>query len=267
MSQKHSLHHTNIHKLAVALESRCFQHVIIFLTLISAVIFGIKTSTVLNKEWHPLLNGLDSGIAVFFVMELIAKIYALSPKRFFSNGWHLFDFIVIVVSIVLPLGSWSALRTLRVLRVFIMFESVPQLTVVIKSLHRAFPGIIHTLFLAIILFYVWALIGCSLFHEKAPSLFGDIGTALWYLFQVATLDGWKTDVVAKVMVYYPYAWIYFIVFIITMAFIILNLCIGVIVKAVSTISKSHTSKTDPILEEIKRLRYEIHKLHHEIGKK
>jgi hypothetical protein len=84
-----------------------------------------------------------------------------------------------------------------------------------------------------------------------------------------TLEGWVDDVVKPILFKHPYAWIFFISFIVVTTFTVLNLIIGIIVNAISEEHAENESKerkaerkimheeTAPLMREIKSLRAEI----------
>ena len=71
----------------------------------------------------------------------------------------------------------------------------------------------------------------KLFGGDNPDLFGTLGDSLFTLFTVMTLEGWTNDVVKPVMEKHPYAWLFFVIFIVVTTFMVLNLFIGVVVNA------------------------------------
>jgi voltage-gated sodium channel len=80
-----------------------------------------------------------------------------------------------------------------------------------------------------------------------------------------TLEGWTNDVAKPVMENHPYAWIFFVVFIVVTTFMVLNLFIGVVVNAMQEeASKLEEVEREivkeeaaPILAEVKSLRSEV----------
>ena len=59
---------------------------------------------------------------------------------------------------------------------------------------------------------------------------------MFTLFQVMTFESWATAVARPIMAMYPYAWPYFLVFILLTAITLLNVMVGIVVEAVGTIS-------------------------------
>ena len=54
---------------------------------------------------------------------------------------------------------------------------------------------------------------------------------MYSLFQIMTLESWSMGIVRPVMKEYPYAWVFFVPFILITTFAVLNLFIGIIVDA------------------------------------
>jgi voltage-gated sodium channel len=82
-----------------------------------------------------------------------------------------------------------------------------------------------------LVFYIGAVLATKLFGASFPDFFGTIGKSMFSLFQVMTLESWSMSIVRPVMDVYPWAWMFFVPFIIVTTFAVLNLFIGVIVDA------------------------------------
>ena len=98
----------------------------------------------------------------------------------------------------------------------------------------------------------------------APELFGTLGRSAYTLFQVMTFDDWSAGVVKPLLADYPFAWVFFVAFILLSSFMALNLFIGVVVSALDEESAAdapkltHPAGTDErILEELAHLRTEV----------
>ncbi len=122
-----------------------------------------------------------------------------------------------------------ALRALRVVRVFRLISAVPQMRRVVEALFGAMPGILATLAILSIVFYIGAVMGTTLFHEEEG--FRDLGEGMLTLFALSQFDGWG-EIVWQLQPRYPYAWLFVLSFTVIAAFAVLNLFIGVIVEAV-----------------------------------
>jgi len=206
-----------------------------------------------------LLRSLDTAIFQMFCVELGIKFYAFR-RSFFRNGWNVFDAIVIIVSVIGMAASITAFRALRVLRTLRLVKRVPSMRVVIESFMRAIPGIGSVLTVMLLMLFVYALIGQSLYSDTSPELFGSLHQSAFTLFTVMTLEGWP-DVSRQVMEQVPTAWIYFVSFIAINSFTVLNLMIAVIIDAMQKEYDDHAEEErEDILHEIQALRREIAEL-------
>lgn len=207
-----------------------FEYFIITLILVNAVILGLETDQSINQNYGQWLTLGNQVILGFFVLEALIKITSVAPefKKYFGNGWHLFDFTIVVLSLI-PLASDYAMvaRLLRLLRVLRLVSNIPQLRLIVTTLLHSIPSMGHVMILMFMLFYIYAITGYHLFHEAIPESWGTLGKALLTLATVATLEGWA-DHMDKCMLVTPYAWIYFITFIILATFIIINLFIAIV---------------------------------------
>ncbi|MEM8878791.1 MAG: ion transporter, partial [Pseudomonadota bacterium] len=123
------------------------------------------------------------------------------------------------------------LRALRILRFLCMISMVPSLRWVVGALIRPLPGMGSIILLLGLVYYVFSVMATKLYGEAFPEWFGNIGASAYTLFQVMTLESWSMGIVRPVMEQYPLAWMFFVPFILTTSFTVLNLFIGIIVSA------------------------------------
>jgi voltage-gated sodium channel len=168
------------------------------------------------------------------VIEIVSLLFARG-WRFFKDPWCVFDFIVVGIALIPASGPFAVLRSLRVLRVLRLISKIPSIRKVVSALLGSLPGMASVFGLVMILFYVYAVIATKLFGQSFPELFGDLGMSFFTLFQVMTLEAWAGGVARPIMEVYPYAWIFFIVFILTATFTVLNLFVAVIVNSLNTL--------------------------------
>jgi voltage-gated sodium channel len=245
------------------------ERFIMALILINAVTLGLETNQTVMARWGTVLHLLDQTILAVFVVELTARII-LQRTAFFRDGWNIFDFLVVGISLAPATEAFTVLRALRVLRLLRLVTVVPSLRRVVGGLIGALPGMGSILLLIGLIYYVSAVMAVNLFGEDFPQLFGTLGASLFTLFTIMTLEGWTNDVVNPIMDRHPYAWLFFIPFIVITTFWVLNLFIGIIVNAMQ---EEHAKaeaemvhdETVPILREIAALRSEIAALREEVG--
>jgi voltage-gated sodium channel len=246
------------------------------LIIINAVILGLETSRSAMASFGRVLEVLDHLILAVFVIEIAARI-AVHRLDFFRDPWSVFDFLVVGIALVPATETFSVLRALRILRVLRLVTAIPTLRRVVAGLLASLPGMGSIVFLIALLYYVFAVMGAKLFGETNPELFGSLGSALFTLFTVMTLEGWVDGVTKPIMEHHPFAWIFFFVFIVVTTFMVLNLFIGVVVNAMQaeamkadaaereTEREMIHEEATPILAEVRSLRAELAALRADLG--
>jgi len=253
-------------KLARLIQSAAFRNAITGLILINAAILGLQT-----YDWpaqvQQALTYADKAIIAVFVVEIILKL-VVQRLRFFTSPWNLFDFAVVAISVVPAAGSFSVLRALRVLRLFRLFSVVPEMRSVVEALAKAIPGMGAIMLVLGVIFYVAAVMGAKLFSGTHPEFFDNLGGSAFTLFQIMTLESWSMGVARPVIEQHPFAWIFFVGFIILTSFAVLNLFIAVIVDSMQ--SKHFDAETERqneahderehLLDEVRAMRAELSEL-------
>jgi voltage-gated sodium channel len=210
-----------------------FERLIIALIVFNGVLVGLETSSTVVAHAGRAIEWAHHAILAAFVFEVLLKLAAVAPawRRYFGDGWNVFDFTIVVLSL-LPFSGELAMvaRMVRLLRVLRLVSAVPKLRLVVSTLVHALPGMGHVLLLVALLFYIYAVAGYHLFHVADPERWGTLGSALLTLFQVATLEGWA-EVMYAAMEASSLAWIFFISFVIVGTFVMINLFVAVVINS------------------------------------
>ena len=222
-------------RLAEWVESKLIQRIVLIAILVNAVVLGLYIDPSLAESLDPLWHAIDLGCLVLFTTEIALKLIAYRGV-FFRSGWNIFDLVVVGIALVPGNGALSVLRTLRVLRVLRVLTVVPSLRRVVAAFIHAIPGLSSVVAVMGIFFYSAAVMAVGFFGETHPDWFGTIGKSLYTLFQIMTLESWSMGIVRPVMEAHPYAWAFFVPFIILATFTILNLFIGIIVSTMQELS-------------------------------
>lgn len=231
-------------RLAGFVESDGFQHFIVAVILVNAVVLGFETSKSAMASAGSLLVAIDKLCLVIFCVEIGARLIAYR-WAFWRSGWNIFDFAVVAVALVPGAGPWAVLRSLRVLRVMRLLTVIPSLRKVVAAFLHAIPGLGGVLLLMSVFLYTSAVLAVNLFGEKFPQWFGTLGGSLFSLFQILTLEGWA-DMAREIMEVYPWAPLFFIPFIVIATFTVLNLFIGIIVSTMQELAtKPETGEEAP----------------------
>ncbi|EBA13939.1 ion transporter [Roseobacter sp. CCS2] len=237
-------------KTADLLATPWVTNFIVGVIIFNAIILGMETSKTIMDAAGSLIVTLDSICLAIFVVELTAKFYAQRGK-FFRNGWNIFDFIIVGVSLVPGNGGLSVLRALRILRVLRVISVVPSLRRVVEGFVTALPGMGSVFLLMGIVFYIAAVMATKLFGASFPEWFGTLGRSGYSLFQIMTLESWSMGIVRPVMEIYPYAWAFFVPFIMVTTFAVVNLLVGLIVNSMQDAhAEEGNAATDAYRDEV-----------------
>lgn len=217
---------------ARTVDARWFEPFMIGLIVFNAILIGLETSKDVVARYDGWLSAGNDIILGVFIVEALLKIIAVAPRfrLYFANGWNLFDFSIIVLSFVPATGEFALVaRLFRILRVLRLISAVPQLRLIVATLVRSIPSMGHVILLMSVIFYIYAITGFHLFEKNDPEHWGTLGASLLTLFQMVTLEGW-VDVMDAAMDAQPWAWIYFVTFIMVGTFVVLNLFIAVVIN-------------------------------------
>ncbi len=237
-------------RLQNIIDAPLFGRFITAVIIFNAILLGMETSPTLMDAAGPLIVILDKLCLAVFVVEIAMKLI-VSGRNFFKNGWNLFDFTIVGIALVPSAGGLSVLRALRILRVLRVISVAPRLRRVVEGFISALPGMASVFLLMAILFYIGAVISTKLFSYSFPDWFGDLGLSAYTLFQIMTLESWSMGIVRPVMEVYPYAWLFFVPFIMVTTFAVVNLLVGLIVNSMQDAHHAEDEvKTDAYRDEV-----------------
>ena len=244
--------------------SKEWEAFIVGLIALNAAVLGLMTSEQAMAAAGQVLSVADTIILAIFVVEIALRI-AVHRLSFFRDGWSIFDLLVVGIALVPAGHQFSVLRALRILRVLRLVSMVPSLRRVVAGLIAALPGMGSIVLLMLIIFYVFSVMATALYGETFPQWFGSIGASAYTLFQIMTLESWSMGIVRPVMEAHPYAWAFFIPFIMVTAFAVLNLFIGIIVSGMQhEVEEEAAASRDVLMEEQHAVHAEVTALREEV---
>ena len=247
-------------KLLNLIESNLFTFGITALILVNAITLGLETDQSITARYGGLLHWIDRIILVLFSIELLLKFYVYR-FRFFRSGWNLFDLAIVAIAWAPTSGALTVLRALRILRVLRLISVVPQLRRVVSAIGHSIPGMVSVVGVLGLIFYVASVLATKLFgtypDPNMQEWFGSIGASAYTLFQIMTLESWSMGVVRPTMELFPWAWSFFIPFIIITSFAVLNFFIGIIVDSMQLVQKQEETISE---EENKHITMREYKL-------
>jgi len=251
-------------------EHDAFKNFITIVIIVAGIMVGVGTDDVIVRESGHILDWIDEAILGIFILEIVCKFIALDsePHRFFYSNWNCFDFAIVVGSFTLDRSMVTMLRLLRLLRVLKLLKALPQLQIIVETLIMGLSSIGFIGLILFMFFYLFAILGMMIFQENDPWHFGTLDRALLSLFRCSTLEDW-TDVM-YINIYgcdhydgYPgectdpnpnpgLAVMYFLVFIIIGALVLLTLFIGVVTTSMEEAQAKQERDRD-IAERIEKL--------------
>ncbi len=245
-----------------------FEYAIIAVIIGNAILLGMETSSDLNRRYGDLMH-LGNNIALgIFIIEALMKMFALTPRphRYFKDGWNVFDFLIIVFSLIPATGNFAMIaRLARLLRALRLISTIKELRLIVAALVRSIPSVGHVIMLMSIIVYIYAIIGFQLFHEHDPDNWRNLGTSILTLFNIITLEGW-IEVMASAMALYSWAWIYFVSYVIIATFVVVNLFIAIIINNLDEAKSERLSELqqpasrEEILQELRSTQESLRRL-------
>lgn len=234
------------------LERRIMRTIITSLIIVNALVLGLLTyRATLSPGLVSFLEFLDGAITWFFVAEIGLKLYVYR-FQFFREGWNVFDFCVVGVSLIPGASAFQVMRALRVLRVLRLLRFVPMMKRITEALLKSIPGMGAILAVIILVIYVGAVMATNMYGNTANAdvheMFGALPDSALTLFQLMTMDGWSDILGTVTDDGHPYAWIFFLIFIFVGSFAILNLFIALVVEALTNEQKAALDEQMETLE-------------------
>lgn len=146
-----------------------FDFFITIIILINSVLIGVQTT-----HNTPTIDLVQTIILYIFTLEILMRyIAAENVKEFFSNGWNVFDLILVLIGwIPSSIGSGStmmALRVLRVFRVLRLLRTANEIKLIVNVLIKSMRSLLYNGILFVIFMYLFAVAGVSMFRLPDPA--------------------------------------------------------------------------------------------------
>lgn len=252
-----------------------FQALTFAAILANGLVLGMQTYEGFERAHGHVLDRLNTAFLTFFVVEIAIRViaYGARPWRFFADGWNVFDFVMVAPALIPGVReNVTALRVVRLLRVFRVVSALPEMRVLVQGLARSTAPLASMAVLVLLLFYAYGMVGWILFDDHDPEHWGSLGTAMLTLFSVLTLEGW-VDIQETALRLSEWAWVYFVSFVLLSSFVLLNMVIAVLINGVEEAraraaeerrSLLHSAGELPLLERLGALRQGLDELEREL---
>ncbi|XP_058120495.1 sodium channel protein para [Anopheles coustani] len=147
-----------------------FVELFITLCIVVNTLFMALDHHDMDPDMEKALKSGNYFFTATFAIEASMKLIAMSPKYYFQEGWNIFDFIIVALSL-LELGlegvqGLSVLRSFRLLRVFKLAKSWPTLNLLISIMGRTVGALGNLTFVLCIIIFIFAVMGMQLFGKN-----------------------------------------------------------------------------------------------------
>ena len=243
-------------------DSTAFNLFIFAIILANAVVLGLETYDGVVRRYGDVLHALNNVFLGIFLVELAIRLTAFGsrPAQFFRSGWNVFDFVVILASFAPGLReNTTLLRLLRLGRVLRIVRLLPDLRVLTIAIGRSIPGVASLSVLALLVIFIYGMVGWTIFADHAPQQYGTIGEAMLTLFVTLTLEN-LPDQIALGRELSDWTILYFVSYALVAAFLIFNILIGVVINSLEEARAiehareradrlEHADSEEPVVEE------------------
>ncbi|XP_028397956.1 voltage-dependent L-type calcium channel subunit alpha-1D-like [Dendronephthya gigantea] len=239
--------------------SRAFEYMIFAFITLNTVVLAMQH----YEEpiiYTRVLDGFNIGFTAVFLLECILKLIAFRPKNYFLDRWNIFDFVVVVGSIIditvaeIQSGggtqfSFSFFRLFRALRLVKLLNQGAGIRQLLWTFIKSFQALPYVGLLILMTFFIFAVVGMQLFgkielnDDTAITVHNNFQTfpqAILVLFRSATGENWQQIMMTCTSANCDprsgsttgcgtfFAYIYFVAFYMICSFLIINLFVAVI---------------------------------------
>lgn len=210
-----------------------FQNTIVGIIVLNALVLGLESFPGVAARAGDELRVIDHVFLGVFVVEIAVRLAAsgFHVLRFLRSPWNAFDSAIVAAAFVPGLAAnTTVLRLVRLLRVARLLRLMPDMHVLLEGLRRALRPAVSLVGLTLLIVYLYAVVGWSLFGDGAPQYFGNVAEGMLTLFTLLTLEGWN-EILGTLREVSPLALPYTLSFILIGTFVVLNLVIGVVITS------------------------------------
>uniref|UniRef100_A0A674AHA5 Sodium channel protein n=1 Tax=Salmo trutta TaxID=8032 RepID=A0A674AHA5_SALTR len=186
---------------------QAFDIIIMMLIIVNMVTMMVETDDQ-SARMESILNKINLIFIVIFTTECLMKIVALRCY-FFTVGWNIFDFVVIILSIVgIVLADiiekyfvsptlFRVIRLARIGRVLRLIRGAKGIRTLLFALMMSMPALFNIGLLLFLVMFIYAIFGMANFayvkkKEGIDDMFNfeTFGNSMICLFQISTSAGW-----------------------------------------------------------------------------
>ncbi|XP_069663816.1 voltage-dependent L-type calcium channel subunit alpha-1C isoform X6 [Haliaeetus albicilla] len=215
------------YKVWYVVNSTYFEYLMFVLILLNTICLAMQHygQSCMFKEAMNILNMLFTGL---FTVEMVLKLIAFKPKGYFSDPWNVFDFLIVIGSIIDVIlsetnpaehtqcsSSMNAeensrisitfFRLFRVMRLVKLLSRGEGIRTLLWTFIKSFQALPYVALLIVMLFFIYAVIGMQVFGKIAlndtteinrNNNFQTFPQAVLLLFRCATGEAWQEIMLA-----------------------------------------------------------------------
>merc|ERR1712142_608010 len=265
--------------------SGMFEYMIFAFIVANTIILGAQYWN-MRDAYMYVLDGFNIDFTLVFLFECLLKLVAFRLKNYFLDAWNVFDFVIVVGSILdiviseTPVLGDTAFklnffRLFRALRLVKLLSKGERIRTLLWTFMKSFQALPYVGLLIVLLFFIYAVIGMQVFggikinDESAISRFNNFQTfpqAALLLFRSSTGENWqeimndclnRPDVVCEndptQTCGNNFALVYFITFNMICSFLIINLFVAIIMDNFDYLTRDWSILGPHHLEEYVRI--------------
>ncbi|XP_053231734.1 voltage-dependent T-type calcium channel subunit alpha-1G isoform X4 [Podarcis raffonei] len=278
-------YYSDYSRFRLLIHQMCTTH---YLDLFITGVIGLNVITMAMEHYQQpkvldeALKICNYIFTVIFVMESVFKLIAFGFRRFFQDRWNQLDLAIVLLSIMgitleeievnasLPINPTiiRIMRVLRIARVLKLLKMAVGMRALLDTVMQALPQVGNLGLLFMLLFFIFAALGVELFGDLEcddthpceglgrHATFRNFGMAFLTLFRVSTGDNWNgimkdtlrdcdEESTCYNTVISP---IYFVSFVLTAQFVLVNVVIAVLMKHLEESNKEAKEEAELELE-------------------
>uniref|UniRef100_A0A8C2G4Y1 Sodium channel protein n=1 Tax=Cyprinus carpio TaxID=7962 RepID=A0A8C2G4Y1_CYPCA len=186
---------------------QAFDIVIMILICLNMVTMMVETDDQ-TKDMDDILYWINLVFIILFTGECVLKMISLR-HYYFTIGWNVFDFVVVILSIVGMFLSemiekyfvsptlFRVIRLARIGRILRLIKGAKGIRTLLFALMMSLPALFNIGLLLFLVMFIYAIFGMSNFayvkHEAGIDdmfNFETFGNSMLCLFQITTSAGW-----------------------------------------------------------------------------
>ncbi|XP_072700645.1 voltage-dependent L-type calcium channel subunit alpha-1S isoform X3 [Ciconia boyciana] len=270
--------------------SSYFEYLMFFLILLNTICLGMQHYNQ-SAEMNHISDILNVAFTILFTLEMVLKLMAFKAKGYFGDPWNVFDFLIVIGSIIDVIlseiddsddnsrVSITFFRLFRVMRLVKLLSRGEGVRTLLWTFIKSFQALPYVALLIVMLFFIYAVIGMQMFGKIAMvdgtqinrnNNFQTFPQAVLLLFRCATGEAWQEILLdcsygklcdpesdfAEGEEYTcgtGFAYFYFISFYMLCAFLIINLFVAVIMDNFDYLTRDWSILGPHHLDEFKRI--------------